>query len=274
MSEFNRVPLRPGAEKRSYYKYYLKDLEPLPDDKAEFLKHPVKDMKDGLSIHDRNDLFQDGYLAGEQGVFQTKEGGKLVANRTVFAGSNGEMLQWWFAWHPLDPLRYAIWDPFDHYGLDLSYEDLHKVLAPGKTLQERCCGIQHVVKESLVIGDPPATMFLNFKKPEDLGYEAEKIGTKACSFFVCANCEIDSPVGRIPSVMTHMARDTEYGCELRSRFWLGYSIIDGEAKYLMPGGAEFPMEMAKQLLEHNFNEFTNLARILPAVYAEEKDNWE
>ena len=25
------------------------------------------------------------------------------------------MLQWWFAWHGIDPLRYAIWDPYDPY---------------------------------------------------------------------------------------------------------------------------------------------------------------
>ncbi len=74
--------------------------------------------------------------------------------------------------------------------------------------------------------------------------------------------------------MTHMTRDTEYGCELRSRFWMGYNIINGEAQYLMPGGMEFPIEMAHQLLGHNFNEYTNLSEILASVYAEEKDNWE
>ncbi len=74
--------------------------------------------------------------------------------------------------------------------------------------------------------------------------------------------------------MTHMARDIEGGCELRTRFWMGYNIINGQAQYLMPGGASFPQKVCEELLSHNFNEFTNLSELLPQVYAEEKDNWE
>ncbi|MCD7866567.1 MAG: phloretin hydrolase [Clostridiales bacterium] len=274
MEELKRVPLRPGAENRTYYKYYLKEFAKLPADKTEFLKNPVGRQEDGLNIHERNKLFDPGYLPDEKGIFPTADGGKLVANNTQFPGVTGEMMQWWFAWHGLDPLRYAIWDPYDHYGLDISYEDRAKLLDPTLSLREKCCDIQHVVKESLVMGDAPATLFLDFKKPEDMGYDALKIGTDACSFFVVANVGIESPMGRVPIVMTHMTRDTEYGCELRSRFWMGYNIINGEAKYLMPGGMEFPIEMAHQLLGHNFNEFTNLSEILASVYEDEKDHWE
>ena len=123
------------------------------------------------------------------------------------------------------------------------------------------------------MGEPPATLFLYFEDPVEMGYDASKIGTLCCSSFVCANVEIQSPLGRVPIVMTHMTRDVEDGKELRSRFWMGYNILDGKAEYLMPGGMPFPVELAKQLLGHNFNEFTNLARILPQVYAEEKNNW-
>ncbi|MCD7922158.1 MAG: phloretin hydrolase [Clostridiales bacterium] len=274
MEDLKRVPLRPGAENRSYYKYYLKEFAKLPVDKAEFLKNPVGRTEDGLDIHERNQLFQPGYLPDERGVFSTADGGKLVANNTKFLNATGEMLQWWFAWHGIDPLRYAIWDPFDHYGLDISFEVRAKLLDPSLSLREKCCDIQHVVKESLVMGNPPDTLFLDFKKPEDMGYDETKIGTAACSFFVGANVGIESPLGRVPIVMTHTARDTADGCELRSRFWMGYNIINGKAEYLMPDGMEFPLEMALQLLGHNFNEFTNLSEILPSVYAEEKDHWE
>lgn len=273
MGKITRVPLRNGDENKSYYKYYLKDFAVLPESKVKFLENPIGKMEDGLNIHERNKLFDPRYLPDEKGIFPTADGGKLVSNNTYFKDTTGEMMQWWFAWHGLDPLRYAIWDPYDHYGLEASFEDKKKMANPNLPLREKCCNVLHVVEESLVMGEPPATLFLNFKDPKDVGYDAEQIGTESCSFMVCANVEIQSPMGRIPIFMTHMTRDLKDGCELRSRFWMGYNIIDSKAEYLMPGGMEFPMEMAKQLLGHNFNEFTNLAEILPDVYKEEKDNW-
>lgn len=77
----------------------------------------------------------------------------------------------------------------------------------------------------------------------------------------------------MPIVMTHMARDTADGCELRSRFWLGYNIIDGEATLLLPPGVQIPEPLVVDLLSHNFFEYANLAQLLSKVYAEEKDNW-
>lgn len=270
LENLSRVPLKSGAEGKSYYKYYLKDFAVLSDKKKEFLKNPVGEMSAGLNIHKRNKLFDSGYLADEVGIFPTEDGGKLVSNRTVFRDCQGDALQWWFAWHGLDPLRYAIWDPYDHYGLEVSFEDKRKLADPEISDLEKCQDVLHVVQESLIMGEDPATLFLYFKKPEDVGYDAEKIGTDACSFFVCANVEIQTPLGRVPIFMTHMARDFAEGCELRSRFWMGYNVIDGKAEYLMPQGREFPLILAKQLLGHNFNEFTNLTEVLPLVYAEEK----
>ena len=158
--------------------------------------------------------------------------------------------------------------------MDISYEDLAKLKDPNISNPEKCYDVTHIVSESLVIGDEPATIYIHFKKPNALGYQAERIFTDECSFMVAANVEIKTPMGLLPVVMTHMARDVEGGCELRSRFWLGYNILDGKAEYLMPGGVKIPKIPAEQLLGHNFQEFTNLAKILPSIYTEEKDNWD
>lgn len=78
----------------------------------------------------------------------------------------------------------------------------------------------------------------------------------------------------MPVVMMHMAVDTEDGCELRSRFWMGYKIENGVGKRY--GFPEFLLKKLKgifeKLLAHNFYEYTNLGVILPQLYAEEKDN--
>ncbi len=269
-----KVPMPQGSEAKSYYKYYAQEIADVPAEKQEFLKNPWGKKEDGLNIHERNKLFDKGYLTDEKGLFETEDGGIIVANNTFFEGSTGAMLQWWFGWHGIDPLRYACWDCYDHYGLDISFEDMAKIKDPNTSIPEKCYDVTHVVTESLVIGEAPTILYIHFRNPKAMGYQAERIFTDECSFLVTANVEIKTPAGLLPVVMTHIARDVEGGCELRSRFWMGYNIINGKAEYLMPGGVAFPKAPAEQLLGHNFQEFTNLAKILPSIYEEEKDNWD
>ena len=269
-----RVPLPAGSEAKSYYKYFLRDMAPVPAEKSAHLER-AGDPRVALRIEDRNRLFDPGYLPDELGYYLLENGSGVVANNTKFAGSTGAMLQWWFAWHCLDPLRYAIWDPFDHYGITIPDETRAKVLDPNTSIQDKCFGVDHTVLESLVMGDPPGPIDIHFRDPQELGFDKSKVGTEALSFIVCANCEIVTPEGQpnVPVVMTHTARDVEDGCELRTRFWMGYQIVDGEPVCLLPSGARFPEPVIRQLLGHNFSEFTNLAAILPEVYAENKDVW-
>lgn len=114
-----RVSVPNGSENRSYYKYFLRELSDIPAEKQEILKNPLMPMEKGLRIDDRNKLFDAGDLPGEIGIFPLEEGGYCIANKTFFSGCTGEMLQWWFGWHGIEPLRYAIWDPLDHYGLEI-----------------------------------------------------------------------------------------------------------------------------------------------------------
>lgn len=274
MINAKKVPLKEGAEQRSYYKYYLRDMAEIPKEKQEFLKNPRGRAEDALKIEDRNKLFDPGYLPDEKGYFMLENGTGVVSNNTFFKGSKGEMLQWWFAWHGIDPLRYAIWDPYDHYDLEINDEARAKMTDPYVSIADKCYDVDHLVTESLVMGTEPMKLLIGFRNPASMGYDTSKIFTDACSFLVCANVLIlvDENT-KIPVVMTHMARDIEGGCELRSRFWMGYQIIDGKAQKMIPDGMVFPEPVVAELLGHNFAEFTNLAAILPEVYSEEKDNW-
>ena len=199
-----------------------------------------------------------------------------MSNKTFFPGSSGEMIQWWFAWHGVEPLRYAIWDPLDHHGITVPEEDKKKILDPEISIQDKCREIHHTVAESLIPGEEPSTIKIFFREPGIMGFDTEKISEDdRCSALVCSNVEIVTPDGvpNMPVVMTHMARNVDGGCELRSRFWLGYQIVDGVGKCMLPDGMEIPLPLVTSLLQHNFFEFTNLAEILPNVYAEEKNNW-
>ncbi|MCC8152208.1 MAG: phloretin hydrolase [Lachnospiraceae bacterium] len=265
-----KVPLHAGDEEKSYYHFYQRELTPMSAEKAEFLNDPWQNDGNGLEISQRNTIFDDGYLPGETGLFTLKEGGFQMANLTRFEGCTGSMLQWWFAWHSLDSLRYSIWDPYDHYGIQVSDEDRAYILDPNTSIPDKCRNIVHCVSESLVPGTPPDDIVINFKAPATLGFDDSKVYTDKCSFIVCSNVKM----GPVPVVMLHMARDTDYGCELRSRFWVGYQVIEGKGQYLLPDEIKDQVKgMLPMLLNHNFLEFSNLAAILPEVHAQEKDNW-
>ena len=55
---------------------------------------------------------------------------------------------------------------------------------------------------------------------------------------------------------------------------MGYGMDDqGNLVKLLPEGVSVPEMGPRALFGHNIKEFTNLASLLPELYAEEKDNW-
>ena len=50
------------------------------------------------------------------------------------------MIDWWFAWHALEPLRYKIWNPPCHFEISLSERDRAKVLDPARPLRSSSRG--------------------------------------------------------------------------------------------------------------------------------------
>ena len=79
-------------------------------------------------------------------------------------------------------------------------------------------------------------------------------------------------VGSTPAVMTHVAKQAEGGILFCSRFWMGYGPNEqGEIVKLLPDGVSVPEAGPRALYGHNIKEYSNLASILPFLYAEEKD---
>lgn len=267
-----RVPVCPADKERSYYKYYLRKMAEPPKEKWDAIKETPGDPKDALRIRDRNKLFEPGYLPGEFGWWSFEDGTAMIANKTFMPGVTAEKFDWWFAWHPIERLRYAIWDPEDHFDVDL--EDRGRALDMSLSMRERHWGSIHYVWEDIGLGQVDLLQ-INFQRPRDLGYDESKIDTDACGTLVCANCQSygTDTIPTLPIVMTHFLRPAEGGSELRSRFWFGWQIIGGEPVKCIPDGMSIPHAGPLNLLRHNVVEFTNLAAILPEVYAEEKDNW-
>ena len=259
-----RVGVTQEEKNLQYYKYFERELANPPEDKVAVGNGPEEDNKNAIKIEDRN-LFLSGEKTGFDIGFCVMENGTgYVANQTFMPGVTCEMLDWWFPWHSVgSDLRYKLWDNEDHYyarAVDAAY-----VVDPNVPNNEKTWGIDHQILED--IGGGPEHLRLCFRRPRDMGYDESILGTEKCASMVCGY-----GVGT-PAVMTHKWYTVPGGSMFESRFWMGYTIKDGEAVKLVPDGESLPDFLPRVLFQHNIKEYTNLASFLPEIYEEEKDNW-
>ncbi|HAT1555287.1 TPA: hydrolase, partial [Aeromonas hydrophila] len=88
--------------------------------------------------------------------------------------------------------------------------------------------------------------------------------TQALSAAICARIgfgdevALDEQGAPLDGEMLHLARDTSYGCVLRSRFLLGKACTNPFD--------EVPDEVGFNLMRHCYSEFSYLAQFLPSLY--------
>lgn len=267
-----KVPVNNNDKLKSYYKYYLEDVEYGPKEAYDRIEKGPGNNADALLIQNRNDLFKSGYLPGESGYWLLDDGTALIANITQLPDVTGEIFDWWFAWHSTDRLRYAIWNSEDHYDVQLA--DPVKARDLSLSLRERHWGSIHYIWEDIGMGSVDL-LRLEFAEPSQFGYDISLMDTDACNALVCSNVTVygNEKMSDMPVVMTHFLRPVAGGSELRSRFWFGWQIVNGQPVKAIPEGVKVPELGPKSLLQHNVKEFSNLSRILAKVYAEERDNF-
>ena len=160
-----------------------------------------------MELSKANDLLNPGYLAFESGYWDLADGKRLVAALTRMPGCRAKMVHWWFSWLG-GTEQYKLWHPRDH------------VFSDWENRQDgNYVGASHLVHEYLA--GPSGPLFklrINFHDPAEM-FDARRY-REAGVVAVCARIgDLEHPVnfGR----MVHFVRDTDYGCEMRSRFWLG-----------------------------------------------------
>lgn len=259
------VTLTEEEKKLSYVKYFNQELAAIPAEKLAIATGPALDKLDILKIEDRNRFLAGKDTGAQVGYGVAENGTGYVANKTFMPRVTVEMMDWWFAWHPIgSDLRYKLWDHDDHYYARANKPEY--ILNPEVPMNEKTWGVDHDILEDIGMGPSPLRM--HFMRPRDCGYDETLIGGDNCNSLVCAVGEGDTP-----AFMTHKFCKVEGGIQLISRFWMGYALIDGSLTKVVPDGVCMPEMAPKALFTHNIKEFTNLAAILPALYAEEKDNW-
>lgn len=255
---------------KPYAKYLDLPVDEISEEKAEEIEDSFGDEEDALELKDRAKLMSKESYPAEPGYYPLEGGGVLVASNVFMPGVTAEMINWWGPWHSLDPIRYMIWNPEDHENVEVDAVGKARALDKSIPNEEKLWGATHVDIESL--GGPADKVTIHFANPADMGYDASKIGTEDCSAFLCGNAGMGDMMV-IPTFMSESFLEHDGGLEVRARFWIGYNIIDGEPQYLLPPEIPIPGDVCVGLIKHNIREFTQLAKILPELYAEYQDKW-
>ncbi len=260
---------------KPYAKYFYRKVVPPAPERVAAMDKPMDPAK-ALPIERINDLLNPGYHEVESGWCILPNGAGYIANHTLMPGVTVDMANWWMAWHGLEAMRYRIWYPPAHFDVSLSDKDRARVLDPQRPVARKNYGVTHFVIEDTG-GGGPEKIAISFMSPEDVGFDMFRFKSPSVGTLFAANgvsSLLNPPPGapnfKSPAFMLHFIREIPGGIEYRSRFWMGYHIVNKIPYLLLPKGVRLPEFVPAGLARHNVHEYTNLASFLPEIYQEQK----
>lgn len=267
--ESKLAPLHPEEQSSAYAKYYNDPVQPDPEHMAK-MDTPC-DPSSAIYPEQMNALLDPGDLQVEIGWCNLPNGAGFIANRNLYKNVTAEMIDWWFAWHPLESLRYRIWYPPQHVAIGLDPESRKRILDPEIPVREKNWGVTHQVIEDCNCG--MESIDITFLSPEDFGFDMKRwkepyVTTFVGGFGWSKPAVKTNPPIKAPSLMCHIFRKYPGGLEHRTRFWMGYCLSDGRPELYLPPGISVPTMAVRGLAQHNVHEFSNLAVLLPGIYKE------
>ncbi|MCW3465091.1 DAPG hydrolase family protein [Chitinophaga nivalis] len=208
-----------------------------------------------MKPEEANQLLEPGYLPFEAGYKRLDNGILLVAARSSIMQVTGKMIDWWFS-YVQHTEQYKWWHEEDHV-----FSDWIGERGTGKYI-----GGTHIAYEKLG-GDTIHKLKINFLDPAEL-LDTSRFAASGVSTAIHARLGEAGKKGWTAK-MVHFVRDTPYGCEMRSRFWLGcFEDIDLANDY-DTRVAVYPDEIGYGLQKHCHEEMSNLGIFLPALYERE-----
>ncbi len=225
------------------------------------------DAGEALGRDELDRLVDPAPLPAETGWCALPDGVGYVAVRTAMPGVSGEMVDWWFDWHPGDALRYRIWHPSAHFD--------NSVERPPVAGPKAHWGTVHHPVEDVGMGTVRAR--IEFVPPTRLGMSSDALDDPAVATIVCGWAgDDDRRVRHTP--MVHAFLREPGGVVLRSRFWLGAAL-----RPYLPAPLAAPLSAAlnngfvrrralpdglpKALARHCAEEYANLGALLPELHA-------
>ena len=208
-------------------------------------------------------------LAVESGWCVMPDGVVKVQALTPMPGVSAEMVDWWFDWHPREPARYRAWHPEAHV--------TNAIVEPARSGAKAHWGAVHYPVE--VLGDEEIRARIEFVAPVELGFSTNALEEPGVATVVCGRVA-DMKIRVRHTVMSHVwLEDGRGGTLLRSHFWCGAivrpdlpgALGDAAGRLLNRPAVRrraLPADLGPSLSRHCVEEFSNLAEILPGLFAE------
>lgn len=246
--------------------YLARPMSPPEGEVLEAIERGAMSPADALPLAEVDRLLDPAPLAVEVGWCTLPDGVGYVAMRTPMPAVTDAMVDWWFDWHPREPIRYRIWHPAAHR--DNSLEP------PAVAGAKAHWGAVHHPVEDVGVGMVHAR--IAFVRPTQLGFSTDGLDDPAVGTIVCG--EVGDDRRRVRhSAMAHVFLRDGDGLVLRSHFWLGASIrpylpapIAAPAERLLNNRAvrrqALPVGLPQALAGHCAEEYANLAALLPELY--------
>lgn len=253
---------------KPYAKYWNTDMEAVPQHVQEALAGGIADTSLTFPPEEANRLLDPGYLPLETGYARMDDDRMFVSCLTKMPRVTGEMIDWWFAWHPEEDQRYKLWHPKEHMSCKATRSNVD---GAGMSDRVQYRHNPHLVTEH--IGKEKVGIIITFVDPEEM-FDTSRFDEAQIGTAVCAKVAVQkTPL--VATRMVHLIRETEDGVEMRSRFWLGsFRLRFGPANWglnrLVPTGylarKVFPDTAGATMLTHCAEEMNHLASFLPDLY--------
>ena len=261
--------MRPGDLEGKPYAKFWKPLGPMqPHVKEALIKGPQASEL-GYPIEERDRVLEPGYELMENGYTRLDNGQIFVSHLCKMPGVKPYMFDWWMGWHHVEPQRYKLWSPTAHHinRVDDALGDVTDV--PDR---KKWAGMTHHVLEYM--GNDLTPLVAVFDD-QSAFYDVEKFHNLGNSLAVGGTISYDGK-GISFGTMIHNFRETEDGCEMRTRTWLGAIEFTGlpkkglinqlvSSKFVAKHAV--PIELGRDCLVHLGQEYNHLSTFLADIYA-------
>jgi hypothetical protein len=257
--------------RKPYARYFSGEMY-LPSEVLPALRHPMDPRHAlGTSPEELNTLLDPGCHKVEYGYCLLPDGTAYIASRTLFPGSTGDMLSWFFWWYMGASERYSLWHPYNRVSAVAA--NPAALTQPGLTHQQRYIG--NTVHVAEYVGPKLVKVKTHFVEPSAWGLDTSRFAEAGIVAQVCGEIIL---AGLHVGKMLRLARQTDDYVELRTRFWLGDRIaLDGPLGAVNLGPVLGALGLKGRLIsattahEQLYNDqvgMTHLARFLPELYAQ------
>jgi hypothetical protein len=260
-----------GECHRTLAAYLERPMTPAHADVREAISAGPIDPSRALALGDVARMLDPRPLPVETGWCSLPDGVGFVAVRTPMPGVSGEMIDWWFDWHPRDSLRYRVWHPLAHRANSLE----RRALAPDRRHGTKAhWGAVHHPVEDVGVGVVHAR--IAFHRPSEMGFADDLPTSSDVATIVCGYVGDDRRKTRHTPLFHIFLHDGDSdGVVLRSCFWLGaavrpFGVLGAPGERLLNNRfvrrATLPAALPRALARHCAEEYANLATLLPELH--------